>query len=159
MALTAKDFFRAAGGIGGLSTQIMEVTKESATTWVKGAIIIATSGYAVEATDGPTTGTILGVAADAAVADKTTALIYPALPDTIFEGRMATGDTGATYTTAQTDLYIKGYGVSLDSTGTWYINQADTTDDAVMIIGFVDAVGTAWGKVRFVFIDSVFNAV
>jgi hypothetical protein len=159
MALVANDYFRAVRMIGGGTVPTMEVTKATATTWVRGAIIIATTGLAVEAADGPTTGTILGVAAAAATNGPTTALIYPALPNVVFQGRLGTGDTGTTLDSAAAYRYVKGYGVSLDASTTWYINVADTTDDAVMVIGEVDAIGTAWGKVEFVFIDSVFNAV
>jgi hypothetical protein len=159
MALVANDFFRPVRMLGGGSTPTMEVTKATGTTWVEGAVIIATSGLAVEATDGPTTGTILGVAVEDAVSGKLSTLICPALPNVVFQGRLGTGDTGTTIASAVAYRYVKGYGVSLDTSTTWYINVADVTDDAVMIIGEVDAIGTAWGKVEFVFIDSVFNAV
>lgn len=160
MALTVNDHIKCVGMIGGGAAPLMSVTKASATTWLKGAIIIATSGLAVEAADGPTTGTILGVAAEAAVAGSTSALIYPALPNVIFSGRLATGDTGGAYTSLVTDRYVKGYGIALEgTTGTWYINQADTTDDAVMITDFIDDIGDSLALCRFVFIDSVFNAV
>jgi hypothetical protein len=145
--------------LGGGALPVMQVNKESATTWHKGDVIIASGGYAVEGADGPTTGTILGVAIEDAVSGNLTALICPALPNVVFTGRLATGDAGATYTSLVTDRYVKGYGISLDATGTWYINQADTTDDAVMIVEFLDAIGTAWALTEFVFIDSVFNAV
>ena len=159
MALVANDYFRPVRMLGGGETPLWTVTKASATTWVAGAVIIATTGLAVEGADGPTTGTILGVAVGPATNGPTSAIICPALPNVIFQGRVGTGDTGTTIDSAAAYRYVKGYGVSLDATTTWYINVADTTDDAVMIIGEVDAIGTAWGKVEFVFIDSVFNAV
>jgi hypothetical protein len=145
--------------LGGGTVPVMKVVKASATTWAKGAAIIATSGLAVEATDGPTTGTLLGFAAEAALDGQTTALIWPGLPNIVFQGRLATGDAGGAYTSLVTDRYVKGYGVSLDSTTAWYINVADTTDDIVMITDFVDAIGTSLALVEFVVIDSVFNAV
>lgn len=158
MALIAGDYFKPLRKIGGGTTPTLMVTKESATTWEKGAIIIGTSGYAVEAADGPTTGTILGVALADAVNGETTAPICPALPDIIFTGRIATGDTGGDYTSLVTNRYIR-YGISLDSSGAWYINAADTTDLAVMVTEFVDAIGTNLAQVEFVFVDSKFNAI
>lgn len=158
MALVAADYFHPVRMLGGGSIPTMEVTKASATTWVRGAVIIATSGLAVEAADGPTTGTILGVAAEAAVNGNTTQLIYPALPNLVFRGRVATGDSGATYSSAVADRYDR-FGVSLDATTTWYINDNDQTDLAVLITDLVDAAATAWGEVEFVFCDSVFNAI
>lgn len=158
MALTAKDFIRPVRMLDGTPIPLLEVTKESATTWVRGAIIIATSGYAVEASDGPTTGTILGVAAEDAISGNLTALIHPALPQLVFTGRIATGDTGGTVNLAATNRYIR-YGLSLDSTTTWYVNVADTTDLAALVLDLVDPIGTAWGRVNFTFCDSKFNAI
>ena len=61
MALAARDYFKASRTLGKGTLDIIQVTKASGTTWVKGAVIIGTSGLAVEAADGPTTGTIIGV--------------------------------------------------------------------------------------------------
>jgi hypothetical protein len=159
MALTVGDHIKAVKMLGGGAVPIVNVTKASATTWLKGAIIIATSGLAVEAADGPTTGTILGVAAEAAEDGRTEALVYPALPNAVFSGRIATGDTGGDYTSLVTNRYIR-YGLSLEGTsGTWYINAADTTDLAAMPIEFVDAIGTNLALVHFTFVDSLFNAI
>ncbi len=158
MALVASDYFRASRTIGGGPVPMITVTKASATTWDKGDVIIATSGLAVEAADGPTTGTILGVAAEDAVNGNTTALIIPALPNIIFTGKIGTGDTGTTVDLAVTHRYVR-YGIALHSTGTWFINISDTSDLAIGIIKLVDAAGTAWGKVEFTFVDSFFNAI
>lgn len=159
MALIANDFIKPARMLNGSSFPTLEVTKESATTWRQGAIIIATSGYAVEAADGPTANTILGVAAEAAVAGVTTARIFPATKDFVFKGRLGTGDAGGDYTSLVTDRYVRGYGVSLEAAtaNVWYINQADTTDDAIMIIDFIDTIGTNLALVEFVFISSVWS--
>ena len=158
MALAARDYFKASRTLGKGTVPVMEVTKASATTWAKGAVIIGTSGLAVEAADGPTTGTILGVAAEAATDGNTTALIYPAFNDVVFKGRIATGDTGGDYTSLITNRYVR-YGISLDASTAWYINAADTSDLAVMVLEFVDAIGTNLAEVEFVFVDSVFNAI
>lgn len=158
MALAATDYLRPNRTIGPGPIPQWPVVKASATTWDEGDVIIATSGLAVEAADGPTTGTILGVAVEDAVNGNTTALICPALPNVVFTGRIATGDTGGTVNSAVTHRYVR-YGLSLDATGTWYINVGDTSDLAVMIINLVDAAGTAWGEVEFVFVDSLFNAI
>jgi hypothetical protein len=155
MALVANDYIRAVGMRTGGTIPTMQVEKELATTWVQGAVIIGTSGYAVEGADGPTTGTILGVAAEAAVGTKTTALVVPAFPEVIFECRIATGDAGGTVNSAVAHRYTSGFGLALDATTTWYINIGDTTDQVVMITDLVDAAGTAWGKVRFSFVDSL----
>lgn len=158
MALTAYDYFKPVRLIGGGTIPTEPVVKASATTWVAGAVIIGTSGLGVEATDGPTTGTILGVAAEAAVDGNTSALIYPALPNAVFKGRIAAGDAGGDYTSLVTNRYVR-YGISLDAGGAWYINSSDTTDLAVMVLNFLDAIGTNLALVEFVFVDSKFNAI
>ena len=157
MALTVNDHIKPIGMLNGTPFPVMQVTKASATTWKKGAIIIYTNGLAVEAADGPTTGTIVGVALAAAVNGETTALVVPALPGVVFSGRLATGDTGGDYTSLVTDRMSR-YGISLEGTsGTWYINQGDTTDYAVLILEFIDAIGTNLALVKFTFCDSVFG--
>ncbi len=160
MALTANDYFKPAETVGLGATNLMQVTKASATTWDAGAVIIGTSGLAVEAADGPTTGTILGVAVGAAVAGETTATIAPATPGAVFTGRIGAGDTGGDYTSLIGNRYTR-FGISLEATtsNVWYINSSDTTDLAVMVLEFVDAIGTNLAKVKFTFIDSAFNAI
>lgn len=159
MALTVGDHIKAVGMMGGGTVPIIAVTKASATTWLKGAVIIGTSGLAVEAADGPTTGTILGIAAEAAEAGRTEALIYPALPNAIFSARVAAGDTGGDYTSLVTNRFLR-YGLSLEGTsGTWYINSSDTSDLAALVLEFVDAIGTNLALVHFSFCDSLFNAI
>lgn len=158
MALVAYDYIKPVGLLGGGTMPMMEVTKASGTTWREGAVIIATSGLAVEAADGPTTGTILGVAASAAVSGELVASIYPALPNCVFKARIATGDAGGDYTSLVTNRYVR-YGLSLEAAtaNVWYINAADTTDVAALVLEFIDAIGTNLALVKFVFIDSLFN--
>ena len=158
MALVIGDCIKAVKMLGGGTVPMMAVTKASSTTWKKGAIIIATSGLAVEGADDPTTGTILGVAAEDAVADTTVALIFPALPNAVFSARIATGDTGGDYTSLVTNRYLR-YGISLDASGAWYINAANTTNLAALVLEFVDPIGTDLGLVNFSFCDSLFNAI
>jgi len=140
-----------------------EVVKASATTWSKGGIVVSNTGLAVEGADDPLIATILGVAVEDAVDGKTGALICPALPYVTFWGRIATGDTCTTADTAVTQRYVSGEGagfdISLDATGVFVINVGDTANAPVMIINFIDAIGTAWGAVEFVFVSSAFNAV
>jgi hypothetical protein len=157
MALVFNDHIKPYRMLFGGNHPIMPVFKESATTWKKGAVILYTSGYAVEATDGPTTGTIVGVAAGAASATELEALVYPALPGATFIGRLATGDTGGDLTSLVTHRGVK-YGISLEATtGVWYLNAADTSDVAVSLLNFIEPVGTNLCLVEFTFIDSFFN--
>jgi hypothetical protein len=159
MALALIDHFKPVGMLNGAPFPVLSGVAESATTWYKGAVLIDSgSGYLTEGADGPTTGTIVGVALSAKVAGELTKPIVPALPGVIFSGRIATGDSGGDYTSLVTNRYSK-FGIALDSSGAWYINVADTTDYAVLVLNFIDAIGTNLAKVQFTFIDSVFGAL
>ena len=157
MAIKVFDHIKPHGMINGGPFPIWAVSKEAATTWLEGAVIIGTAGYAVEGADGPTKGTILGVAQSPAVNGETEALIIPALPGVIFSGILSTGDTGGDYTSLVGDRFLQ-FGVSLEgTTGTWYVNKADVTDMAVTVLDFIDAIGTNLTRIAFTFVDSVFG--
>lgn len=156
MALKFFDHFKPLGMLNGMPFPVMKVTKASAVTWKKGAVLIPASGLAVEAADGPTTGTILGVALNKAIDGETEKEIVPALPGVVFSGRIATGDTGGDYTSLVTNRYSR-FGIALDASGAWYINVADTTDYAVLVLEFIEDIGTNLALVKFTFIDSVFG--
>lgn len=162
MALLASKRFRAVRSLmGGGSLPTMQVTKASGVTWPDGAIIIATTNLAVEAADNVATDVILGVAIgeEASSNTNTKALITPALPGIVFRGQIATSTAGATFDTATTHRYTAGtsaYDLAEDN-DIWYIDIATSNDDLVVIIDFVDPVGTAWGEVEFVFINSIWN--
>ena len=159
MALTANDFFRPIQMLGGLPFPTITGKAESATTWVKGAVLIDSgTGYLTEGADGPTTGTIVGVALNDKAAGETEAVVIPALPSVVFSGRIATGDAGGDYTSLVTNRYSK-FGISLDASGSWYINVADTTDYAVVVLDFIDDIGTNLALVKFAFIDTIFGAL
>lgn len=163
MALLASETFRAVRTMTkGTSLPTMRVTKTSGDTWPKGAIIIEDTNLAVEAANSTAdTGTVLGVAIheEATGNSNTSALITPALPGIVFQGQIGTGTSGGTVVTATTHRYTAG-GSAYDlatNNDIWYINVGAASDNNVVIIDFVDPVGTAWGVVEFVFIDSMWN--
>jgi hypothetical protein len=161
MALTTKDGFRAVRMIGGGTVPTFKVVKATGTTWSKGEVVVHASGLATGCTDEPGVATVLGVAAEDAISGKLTALIWPALPNIVFWGRVATGDSGATAPTAEANRYLSGtgagYEISYDTVH--YINLGENTTSQVMITDFIDTVGTAWGAVEFVFTASAFNSL
>jgi len=161
MALLASKRFRAVRTTGGQPIPTMKVNKASGITWPDGAVIIASSGLAVEGSDGPNTATILGVAngAEASSNTNTTAIITPALPEVVFKGQVATGSSGATASVTAANRYV-GAGSAYDlavNSSIWYINIGASSDDLVVITDLVDAASTAWGEVEFRFIDSIWN--
>jgi len=156
VALKVTDHFKPHGMMNGKPFPIWSVAKASGTTWLEGAVIIdGGAGLAVEGADNPTKGTILGVAQCPAFDGDTSALIIPALPGVIFSGCVATGVAGADYTLQITDRFSL-FGVALEagSTGTWYVNENETTVLAVLITDFIDDVGDNLARVAFTFIDS-----
>ena len=161
MALTAADGFRPLRKLGGGAPPTLEVTKASGTTWSKGDLVVSDTGLAVQGGDEDAVETVLGVALEDAEDGNTTELICPALPGVVFWGRIATGDAGATADTAVAHRYVSGTGAGFEISYNTvpYINVGETTESIVMIINFIDAVGTAWGAVEFVFTNSSFNSV
>lgn len=156
MALVSADYIKPRRALGLNAIPQLEVLKAAGTAVNMGDIIIASSGLAIVASDGPTTGTVIGVAIEATAASaKTTVAVCPALPNMLFEAHIATGDSGATASLANSQLWV-GYGLALNSS-IWYVNVGDTSDKQVRIVDLIDAASTAWGAVEIVFMDSVWN--
>jgi hypothetical protein len=158
MALALIDHFKPYQMLNGTPFPVLSGTKATGVTWEKGVVLIDASGLLVEAADSPTSGTIIGVALNEGVSGDTRVEVCPALPGVVFSGRMATTGAGAAYDTQITDRYSK-FGVALHSSGTWFIDENETSVLAVLILDFIDAIGTDLGKVKFTFMDSVFNHI
>ena len=161
MALTANDYIRPLRNLGGGSIPTLDVVKATGTTWSKGDIVVAASGLAVKGADDLTAVSVLGVALEDAVSGKLSARIVPALPGITFWCRLGGDDAGATTNSADTQRYVSGAGAGFEfSLATvFFLNVADTGTPCAMIINLIDAAGTAWGAVEFVFCNSAFNAV
>ena len=158
MAIVSADYLRPTRMHSGGSIPIERWTKGSGTTFAKGTVVVASSGLIIAASDGPGTGTILGVSVEAAASGLTTVGICPILEDVIFEAVTATGDSGATVTVADANLFVN-YGLALNSS-VWYVNIGDTSSNPVVaIIKRLDADSTAWAKVEMKFVDSFFNII
>jgi hypothetical protein len=115
-------------------------------------------GYAKKAT---ASTVLLGVAAEAFANDaaaQTGALtknVMEITPEQVWEGTIINGEDGINDKAAQTDLY-KSYEIveSSNEANVWCVNKAGTTNKRVTIVGFVDAVGTIYGRVLFRFIGT-----
>jgi len=141
-----------AGPTAGYGAHVSEVQKEGATqTFKKGAPLVVSSGYLIEASADPTE--IFGIAEEdgenASAGVKSTRFMRPT-PGNTFEGTFSNGGTAVAL--AQTDLGVD-YGITKDdTTGFWYVDKAKTTTSArVTIVGFRDAVGATDARVFFVF--------
>jgi len=133
-------------------------------TFNPGTPLVASGGYLVAGTSPSPSGLVgLSLAAGANLATAGASLPYPNLgqplcvptrPDIIFEGTL---DVAAgNHALAATDIYAK-YGIAQDPTsGNWYINQADTTNTRVVVVGLVqdNPIGTVSARVYFKFLLS-----
>lgn len=119
-----------------------------------GDVLIDSSGTAIKATADATT-LILGVAASAATSGQTVNF-YAALPGVIFEATLE-DETNENHALAATDLFGR-YAVQVDPAGSTYhyIDENDTTNYAVTVVGFVDAAATVQARVLVMFNKSVF---
>lgn len=147
----------ASGPNDGMNAHPSIVQAEGASeTFVKGALLVNGSagdeGYLVEAGADPTL--IVGVAEEAgennATAGAASVRYTPALPHLTFEGTI--DDNTGLYALLATDKFKK-YGIAKDSDGIWYIDQSDTSNTCVVIVGFKDPVGTAAARVYFKFLN------
>jgi len=133
-------------------TPIMTGQATAAQTWLRGAILVATTAGRVSeaATDDVTL--ILGVAlhdVTAATVDDAVQFV-PALPHLSFEATLednANGDHALLQTNVWDEFALRQHATN----GLWYLDENDETAVAALVTGLVDPVGTVQGRVRFQF--------
>ena len=120
-------------------------------TFVRGAIVVAASGLLSEGGADPTI--IVGIANHGVTSATSGQLVQyiPALPGQEFIASVDNTAAGTGLIEAA-DKWTR-YGITQDSDGVWYVDKDKTIDaeTRVTITGFVDAVGTVLGRVKFVF--------
>ena len=121
-------------------------------SFLTGAVLVAASNAAAVATADPTLGTVLGIAEGPATG--TTAAdcrFVPALPHITFEGTLDI--PAGTYVLAAAALGLK---CELQVTsGIFYLEQDQTTNTRVIVVGFKDPIGTVSPRVYFKFLRGV----
>jgi hypothetical protein len=125
-------------------------------TFLKGSVVIFTSGYLVQAAASPVVK-IAGISTTNAHNDSAAGThdmeFVPALPGLRFEGTLCVDSTN-THILVQTNLGAS-YGILIDTTNKrWFIDPANTSD-AVNIVKLVDALATVKPRVEFVFMALV----
>jgi hypothetical protein len=161
------------------SSPVIGYLEGANSVYTKGAPLVNSSGYLVEATyANPYNGTgTVGIAVAPANnvstdggANPTTGdkykLLYPALPHLEFVGQLdASSSTAAqgTHALAQTDLWHT-YGITRDgSNGSgsnlWYVNFSDTSDVRVVVTALIDPIGTIAGRVQFKFLFTATDTI
>jgi hypothetical protein len=132
------------GGGSGV-VPMMEGVEAAAQSWKKGAILIESSGKVAIASADPTSA-ILGVAAgDASGVTDAKCLFYPARPGMVFEATYE-DQNSENHALVQGDLYTN-HALQVDGNGIWYVDENDTTNTAVVIVGHKDALGTTRARV------------
>jgi hypothetical protein len=135
----------------GLNATPASVQSQGASqTFTKGAVLINGSagnlGTLVEGGADPTA--LVGIAEEAgannAAAGAASIRFTPVLPHVSFE--MTLDDGTGTYALVAGDKF-KLYGIAKDGSGNWYIDQTDTSNTRVVIVGFKDPVGTQAARV------------
>lgn len=126
--------------------------KAGATSFERGAPVIATAGLAVEAGADPALNTIMGVAThDMAITGygSTDCFMNPIDSEEVWIGSV---DTSAGVGTGTSAVAQRGtrYGIAKDATsGQWYIDINDTTNVRVRVEALIDPAGTVQGRVEF----------
>ena len=117
--------------------------------------LIAASGYLTIAGADPVS-VIVGVAAEDGhntSAGAANVLYVPTLQGVVFEGAVHHASSASLAAIAQTDLFAQ-WGLAKSSTAhVWYIDKKESSaaKKQIRVVGFKDPVGTANGKVYFVF--------
>lgn len=121
--------------------------------WIAGSPLIRSSGKLAEGAE-DLTANVIGFASSDASGTTDHAVSYiPAVPGIEFEATLENGSTGD-HALAQTDMDV-AYGLAVTAAGLWYIDQAETSNIACVVVAFVDPIGTVQGRVRARLLDTV----
>jgi len=136
----------------GLNTPpILHGQEAASQSYVVNALLVDSSGKVAVAAADPALGTILGLATVAATGTTDTDVPFvPALPGVVFEANL--DDGSGTLVSAITHLYGR-FGLAVTS-GKFWIDQSDTTNIRVCVVGFRDAIGTVNARVYCVFLPN-----
>lgn len=131
------------GGSGVIPTR--KGIEAASQSFKKGAVLIESGGkVAIAAADA--VAAILGVAAaDASGVTDKEVLFYPALPGMVFEATFE-DQTNENHALAAANVYAN-YAIQVDSNGIFYVDENDTTNTSVQIVGHKDPVGTTRARV------------
>lgn len=122
-------------------------------TFKLGAVLVNSAGYLAEGGANPTN--LIGIAAEAgdnnATAGAKDCLYYPVLPHLLFEMSLDKASSLG-YASLAADRWTK-YGITKHADGEWYVDVDKTGANArVIVVDFVDAVGTASTRVLVCFL-------
>lgn len=117
----------------GYSHRLMRGREGSTQSFTVGAPLIRSSGYLVEASADPTAD-IVGVAAGNSTGTQGSECLYwPATSDMVFEATLE-DQTNENHALVITNLYTD-YALQVDSSNNWYVDENDTTNTCVTVVG------------------------
>lgn len=139
----------------GLSIALREGYEKASQSFKDGAVVIRDTGtLAIAAADA--TSDILGCATEPASGVTNAKRLYVPAAGHVFEATLE-DETNTNHALVITNLYVD-YGIQVDSAGNFYIDENETTNTAVMIVGAnkgdIDA-ATVRARVLCVFLADV----
>lgn len=138
------------------STPSRRLGEAALQTFKEGAVLIASGGYLSEGGANPSN--IIGVAMEDgennATAGAKTCGYVPALPHVLFVMSMSQASNLGARATVVTDRFSK-FGITKDADGKWYVDaDKNGANQKVVVVDFVDDVGTVEGRVLVAFLGS-----
>ena len=135
------------------STPSRRMGEAALQTFELGAVLINSAGYLAEGGANPTN--IIGIAMEDGENNATAGAkdcgYVPVLPHVLFEMSLDKA-SGLGRVTVASDRWTK-YGITKHADGEWYVDIDKTGGNArVVVVDFVDAVGTASGRVLVAFL-------
>lgn len=130
-----------------------EIAEAAAQTFLTGALLVHSVGYAQESGADPADGTVLGLATGPGqngTLGQYKSNFVPFFPGTLIEANLCSGAAGD-HTLAQTDVGTE-YGMikrTAEATDHWVIDDTETDagDVIVRVVGLRDAIGDVNGRV------------
>lgn len=116
-------------------------------TWAHGAVLIRDTGELAEAAADPVAD-IVGVAAEGVTSAAANTLVryYPATQDMVFVATLE-DQSNTDHALVEANLYTD-FALQVDSNGVWYVDENDTTNTGVIIIGVLNDDDIVNAKVR-----------
>lgn len=145
----------------GMGHRLMRGQEGSSQDFTVGAPLIRSSGYLVEASADPVAD-IVGVAAGNSTGTQGAECLYwPATPDFVYEATLE-DQSNENHALVITNMFTD-YALQVDSSNNWYVDENDTTNTCVCIVGVKNNTditnATVRSRVLFVFLEdtTVYN--
>lgn len=160
MATANIKFIQPDVGLGNWENMIEHGLEGTSQTWKKGAPLVNSSGFLIEATTSTSAKSgIVGIALAAATGTSSTDTMYvPLSPDTMtfrgtIDGTLVATNAPGTGSLAQASMYAGGTLQKDAASGTWFLNSTATGD--FIFVAAIDPIGTVNGLVRVRFLHAI----